>query len=274
MSKSAPGRTLTLKETAERLGVHYMTAYKYVRHGKLPATKVGGEWRVAEADLEAMLSSAAIPRSKGDTDWSGRLEDRLLAGDEAGAWAVVEAALASGFTPEQIHVDLLTIALRSIGQAWHDGEISIAEEHRATAAAYKIVGRLGNRFARRGRRRGRIIIGTPPGERHGLAIAIVADLLRGEGWEVFDLGPDIPIDEFVAAVEKAAPVSAVAIGVTNSSLLGRVEDLITSLRASTTSPIVVGGSAIDAETAAMVGADGWASDGRTAVEAVAAVTSR
>lgn len=266
--------SLSLKECAERLGVHYMTAYKYVRHGKLKATKVGGEWRVSEGDLEVMLSGAAIPTPRGETDWSARLEDRLVAGDESGAWAIVETALASGLTPEEIHVDVLSPALRSIGEGWHLGEMTIAEEHRATAVAGKLVGRLGNRFARRGRRRGRIVIGTPPGERHGLGVSIVADLLRGDGWEVLDLGPDLPIDEFVAAVEKAAPVRAVAIGITNPEVLEQARNLVGSIRASTTAPIVVGGSAINAVTAAHVGADGWASDGRTAVEVVAAVTAR
>lgn len=271
MTDSTPGPTLSLKECAERLGVHYMTAYKYVRHGKLPAAKVGSEWRVAEADLEVMLSGAAIPTPRGETDWSSRLEDRLVAGDEAGAWAVVEAALASGMSPAEVHVEVLADALRHIGEDWHEGAVTIAEEHRATAVAHRIIGRLGTRFTRRGRRRGRIVLGTPPGERHALGTAMVADLLRGEGWEVLDLGADLPIDEFVAAVEKAAPVSAVAVGVTNPASLSAARDLVTSLRASTTAPIVVGGSAINAATAAHVGADGWASDGRTAIEAVAAV---
>ena len=43
---------LTLNEAAELLGVHYMTAYRYVRLGFLQATKVGGCWRVAHSDLE------------------------------------------------------------------------------------------------------------------------------------------------------------------------------------------------------------------------------
>lgn len=274
MTDTPPALTLSLKECAERLGVHYMTAYKYVRHGKLRAVKVGSEWRVAEGDLEVMLSGAAIPTPRGETDWASRVEDRLIAGDEAGAWAIVEAALASGVSPLDVHVDVIAPAMRSIGQGWHDGEITIAEEHRATAVAHKLVGRLGNRFARRGRRRGRIVIGTPPGERHDLPTAVVADLLRGEGWEVLDLGVDIPIAEFVTAVEKSGPLSAIAVGITNPAFLEEARALVAGLRASTSVPIVVGGGAIDAAAAARLGADGWASDGRTAVEAVAAITAR
>ncbi len=269
---SAPG-TLSLKECAERLGVHYMTAYRYVRLGRLPASKVGAEWRVRESDLESLLAAAAHPIERGGADWSARLEDRLLAGDESGAWALVEAALASGVTPTGIHIDVLSPALVRIGDGWHRGVVSIAEEHRATSVAMKLVGRLGNRFARRGQRRGRVVIGTPHGERHALGVAIVADLLRGVGWDVVELGVDLPGDEFVTAVEKAAPVTVVAIGIGHVDSVAPGRELAASVRAAVVVPVVVGGAAIDSTVAAAIGADGWASDGRAAVEAVAALTA-
>ena len=42
---------ISLQEAADALGVHYMTAYRYVRTGRLPAVKDGAEWRVDPADL-------------------------------------------------------------------------------------------------------------------------------------------------------------------------------------------------------------------------------
>ena len=52
---------LTLQEVAEQLNVHYMTAYKYVRTGRLAATKVKSIWNVDPVDLEAFLSTAGVP---------------------------------------------------------------------------------------------------------------------------------------------------------------------------------------------------------------------
>ena len=49
----AMSATLGLQDGAERLGVHYMTAYRYVRLGLLPAEKIGGTWTVTEGDLVA-----------------------------------------------------------------------------------------------------------------------------------------------------------------------------------------------------------------------------
>ena len=88
------------------------------------------------------------------------MAERLVAGDEPGVWTLVEAALASGAEPVGIHVDLLAPALRSIGGRWESGELSVADEHWASVVAPRIVGRLGRLFARRGRRRGTVVLGA------------------------------------------------------------------------------------------------------------------
>ena len=86
---------LTLQEAADQLGVHYMTAYRYVRHGLLEAEKHGGTWQVSEEAVERFRSGDGAPVTRGDrAPWAKRLEARLVAGDAAGSWGVVEAALA------------------------------------------------------------------------------------------------------------------------------------------------------------------------------------
>lgn len=115
------------------------------------------------------------------------------------------------------------------------------------------------------------MIGTPPGERHVLSVAIVADLFRGAGWEVLELGADLPVDEFVLAVEKAAPVAAIAVSVGSPDSLDAARQLIAALKAIVVVPVLVGGSAIDHSGSSGLGADGSASDGRSAVAAVAAL---
>ena len=46
---------MSLREAASALGVHYMTAYRYVRTGRLPATSVDGEWRIRRDDVQQLL---------------------------------------------------------------------------------------------------------------------------------------------------------------------------------------------------------------------------
>jgi len=58
---SAPAHEITLHEAAEMLDVHYMTAYRYVRLGLLPAHKAAGTWRVLLHDLRAFQGQSHQP---------------------------------------------------------------------------------------------------------------------------------------------------------------------------------------------------------------------
>ena len=74
---------ITLQEAAERLGVHYMTAYRYVRLGRLRATQRDGRWYVRESDLEALRTADRRPKRaarRGTPVWKtyrNRLRARL-----------------------------------------------------------------------------------------------------------------------------------------------------------------------------------------------------
>ncbi len=272
MTAMARRDPITLHAAAERLGVHYMTAYRYVRTGRLPATRDGGQWRVDPSDVERFRRASSSPRPRGSRGRAPeRLEQRLLAGDVAGAWSVVETALVSGATPAEVHLDVLTPALRSIGERWAGGEVSVAEEHRATAAAHRIIGQLGPRFAHRGRTRGTVVIGAPAGELHALPSAIVADLLRDARYSVADLGANAPPESFVDAAREANRLVAICIGVTTGGLDDALTATVAALRdASIEAPVLVGGAAIPDEAAALaLGADGWSgSDAPTLIATV------
>jgi methanogenic corrinoid protein MtbC1 len=128
--------------------------------------------------------------------------------------AVAEAALAGGMAPDALYLDVLAGAMVDIGDGWHTGDISVAEEHQATAIMHRLLGRLARNFTRRGRRRGTIVLGAAAGDPHGLPGALLADPLRGRGFAVIDLGPDTPADAFVDAATHADGL--VALGMTLS----------------------------------------------------------
>lgn len=266
-------RRIGLREAAERLGVHYMTAYRYVRTGQLPAEREGAQWTVAVADLRRVTSGRRPParHRSARAERPARLVARLVAGDEAGAWKVVEGALSSGSDPADVYLDVLVPALRLIGDGWEAGDLSVADEHRASAVAGRIIGRLGPRFARRGRTRGTVVLGAPPGEQHGLPGAILADLLRVAGFEPVDLGANTPASSFAETALGADRLVAVVIGATTLSREAPVRKVVLTLRqAEVTAPVLLGGAAIaDGDHARKLGADGFS--GHDAVTAVAAV---
>ena len=216
---SDPARQLSLHEAADLLGVHYMTIYRRVRLGILPARKVGGTWMIASADLERPTTTPERGRRRGGGShprasmWQERLQARMLSGDVAGSWQVIEAAMASGLEPGEVYVRVLAPSLHAIGVSWNDGAVTIDQEHLASSVAATLIGRLGPRFVHPGRKKAVVIVAMPPGERHGLGVAMLADILTEAGYGVLNLGPDTPTASLTAAMRDAGSLAAVVVSV-------------------------------------------------------------
>jgi len=263
---------LTLQEAADLLGVHYMTAYRYVRTGRLPGKLVGTQWHVRPADLDR-IASAASPGRKAATrrtpkkDYVRRLAALLAKGDEAEAWRLVQAALGSAYNPEDLYFDVLGPAMQRVGTDWAAGRLDVADEHRATVVMYRIVGRLGPLFVRRGTPRGAVVIGAPAGDPHGLATALVADPLRGRGFSVTDLGANTPAASWSRTVARTPRLAGVGVVVSATVDDAVVTATITTIKAHYDGPVVLGGVAIRDEAHALaLGGDVWTNFAREAVD--------
>lgn len=246
---------MSLEEAAEALKVHYMTAYRYVRQGKLVANRVKGQWQVTEDALaefqKEKAQGQALAPARGDARRKGNyvteIERCLSSGDFHGASQVVERAVQAGADIKAVYLDIISPAMSRIGERWANGEIDIAIEHQATAVALRLQGQLSARCSRRGRKRGEVLLGGPAGERHSLPLAILCDLLRLEGWEVYDLGPDTPANSFVHAASKVgAGLTAIGISVTSPDSLEAAAETVSALRRAVGDevPVIVGGRAI------------------------------
>ena len=260
-----------------------MTVYRYVRSGRLPARQVNGEWQVLVSDVQAFASAKKVgqrqrsgkPAKRGArsaADWAARCEACLLAGDEAGAEQLLSDALTSGHDLFSLYLDVVSPALVAIGARWADGKLEIHEEHRASTIVARLFARVSARFAHRGPSRGTIVIGGPSGEHHGLALTMVADLLRSRGWNVSDIGPDNPPASFAAAVKSADQLRAVCVGVTLTQSLPAAQAVVSAVRAQINDDVSIylGGAAVGSlANAQRHGADAWASDPRALVSMLA-----
>ena len=247
------GNDVTLHEAAERLGVHYMTAYRYVRQGQLNATRTSAGWRVALDDLKQFSRPSAPTagetlkgRARRHAPWASRLEARLIAGDVEGAWGVIESAMAAGSSVDRIYTEYITDAMESIGARWAAGELAVADEHRATVVVQRLLGRLGPQLNRRGRSRGTVVVGSPFGEHHSIPSAVVADLVRAEGWSVIDLGSDCPASSFTQVVEETDAV-AVLLSVSHEDSFPAAVEVTAEVRSAHPQTLVItGGRAVTA----------------------------
>lgn len=256
------GPLLTLQEAADRLAVHYMTAYRWVRRGDLPAFKAGGRLRVRVADVEHYLHARevdVVTPSGGaqNTDWARhtqRLVDLLIDGRATEAGALARKVGSDGAPAADIYVHLLTPALHEIGERWSRGLVGIAIEHRATEIARTLMARLGESFRRRGPERGSAVSLALAGDLHALPSAMVADFLRAGGWDVHNLGADLPAPALASFLGEA-DVDAVVISVTNAELgVQPLRELAEVARTDAPQRIVVaGGQGIDAALAEQAG---------------------
>ncbi|HET6964743.1 MAG TPA: cobalamin-dependent protein [Acidimicrobiales bacterium] len=257
---------LTIEEAAARLGVHYMTVYRYVRTGRLPAEYRDGRWHIRPDDLDASSQGRAGRRSPGHASpslaiASERMLDRLVAGDASGAWQIVEQSLLAG-TPRDVYLQVLGPCLRTIGDRWESGALTVADEHRATAVAIGLVGRLSPMFGRRGRHRpGCVLLAGAEGDHHAIPLMMVADLLRAEGFNVIQLGADVPLATLLT-MAGAADLTAVGLSASTDRAVGHVKRAIRELRRRIPPvAVMLGGPAVTSdEQAREAGADGWAPD--------------
>ncbi len=249
---STTSSELSLHEAAEALDVHYMTVYRYVKTGELPAHQIGRRWVVARQDLDAF---GAIEERWAPPPGISAIREMMEQGDEVGAWDMLVGSN-SHMEPLRAQQELIVPALRETGQRWADGIGSIAQEHMATVVAQRLISRLGVP-QRRGRRSGSVIVACPHGDPHTLATAIFANLIRGEGADVIDLGqvegPEVVLD----AVRSVDGYVAVAIAVTLPELLTAARHLVTAIgEEPQISAILVGGIAVpDEQTAYEAGSD-------------------
>jgi MerR family transcriptional regulator, light-induced transcriptional regulator len=200
--------SIDLTEAARVLGVHYQTAYGWVRNGALPAVKVGKTYRVRRAELDRFAlrrNSGRPPKRIQVRDWGHqiqRLTAALDAGDERAARDVVDRLAEGGISPVELCDELLAPVLRRIGDQWAAGVATVADEHRASAICERLLARFPTR---RTRVRGTAVVGTPAGEHHGLPAFMAAVALRWDGWRVHHLASDIPASDLAAFLERERP---------------------------------------------------------------------
>jgi excisionase family DNA binding protein len=258
----ADDELLTLQEAAGRLKVHYMTAYRWVRKGELPALKAGGRLRVRSEDLDRFLTEREIDVARPSTmarrtNWAvhvERLTELLLDGRGIDVGSLIRKVVSDGAPAGDVYLHLIAPALHRVGEEWANGRIGVAVEHRATEIIASIMIKLGDFFRRRGPSRGTAVTLTPPGELHCLPSQMVADFLRAAGYDVHHLGKDVPAQElrrFVQLVDTNVVAISLTIVPEDPALL---RSLVSAAREDGDPLVVVGGQGSSPDIADMAGA--------------------
>lgn len=122
---------------------------------------------------------------------------------------------------------------------------------------------------------GRVVLGTVKGDIHDIGKNLVGILLRGAGFQVTDLGTDVPAERFVEAAEEAG-ASVIGLSALLTTTMAGMRDVIGLVRERGLSGrvrVIVGGAPVTEAFAREIGADGFAFDARSAVERVRALVA-
>lgn len=197
---------MDLRAAADSLGVHYQTAYAWVRQGVLPARKVGRGYAITDSDVAALAAQRRLgtepARPIRVRDWTAQAQGLYTAvalGDETAARHRLDR-LAGGVSLLDLCERVIAPALRRIGDDWADGLVSIAREHRASAICERLIATYARQPA--GRPHGTAVVATPPGERHSLPALMAAACLREDRWLVHHLAADLPVEEVIRLADE------------------------------------------------------------------------
>lgn len=176
---------------------------------------------------------------------------------------------AAGVGIDRLHDDLLTPVQREIGRMWLMAEIPIADEHYASRVVESCLDRLAA-LATPVPRRGHVVLTCAVGgDLHGLGVRLVAERFERNGFDVLDLGADMPSSDFAWLLQDRH-VDLVALGATLVLHVGSARETIANLRAElgpACPPILVGGMpfSVVPDLHEVIGADAAATDPATAV---------
>ena len=183
---------------------------------------------VASLDLEeaaALLSedrsaaAAAEPARHADDAleaWTDQAYGRIGAMDDEGLERVLWRAFTTLGAPRFLDGVAVPL-LHRVGQGWEAGEVTAAEEHLGSEVVDRVLAEVTDRYIKNGSGP-RLVVGTLPGERHGLGARLVAAAAALEGWTVKYLGTDLPAAEIAEAASRL-DAEAVAISVVASEMV-------------------------------------------------------
>ncbi|MBL7179640.1 MAG: corrinoid protein [Desulfobacterales bacterium] len=197
------------------------------------------------------------------------IKKNVFDGEENKTVELVKKALDEGQTPEDILDAGLVAGLRDCGKGFEKGEKFIPEMLMSSEAMKKAMvilkpllleGAGGGGF-------GKAVLATVEGDVHDIGLELVATMFETAGFEVRNMGPDVPTEDIVKAVKEDKP-QIVGLSALLSNTMDVMPDVITALQKAglrDSVKVMVGGAPVKQDFADEIGADGWAYDAASAV---------
>lgn len=194
------------------------------------------------------------------------LAEAVVALDPNRVQQLCHEALSSGFEPEMLLEMGLAMGMRKVGEKFAAKEYFVPEVLLASRAMYAGFEILKERIPQRTGRLGRVALGVVEGDIHDIGKNIVKVMVEAAGYEVLDLGRNVPVERFVLAVRDG--VQALGMSSLMTTTMPNMAKVIETLKKAGLRErvkVLVGGAPVTSSFAQRIGADGYASDAHHAV---------
>jgi 5-methyltetrahydrofolate--homocysteine methyltransferase len=191
------------------------------------------------------------------------LYDAIIDGDKYNAAVHTQQALDTGVAPEAILHETCIPAMSEVGDLFEENEIFIPEMLIAARAMQSVMDILKPRLVADGVEVvGTIVMGTVRGDMHDIGKNLVIMMLEGAGFEVIDLGIDVPPEAFVEAVRVHKPdlLGMSALLTTTMAEIGNTVTALSEAGLRGATKIMIGGAPVTQDYADRIGVDGFAED--------------
>lgn len=198
-----------------------------------------------------------------------RIAEAVIRGDHETVITLVTAALQSGIPAQEVLDKGLLGGMDVVGKRFREYEMFLPEIMQSAKAMHEGLELLKPEIiSGEGRRQGRVVIGTVEGDIHDIGKSLVSAFMQGVGFEVVDLGTDVPPDRFVEAVRGEQP-DILAMSSLLTSTMPAMERTIAALHSAALRDqviVLVGGAPVTQSYAERIGADGYAADAVTGAD--------
>jgi corrinoid protein of di/trimethylamine methyltransferase len=197
-----------------------------------------------------------------------RLYDAILNGDAKTSVAVTKESLAEGADPLEMVSKYMVPAMDEVGKRFECEEYFVPELLLAARAMKGSLELIRPLLTERGAEpAGRVAIGTVKGDLHDIGKNLVSSMLEGGGFEVIDLGADVPPEKFVEAVKQKG-ANLVCLSALLTVTMPAMRTTIEALRAAGVREqvkVLIGGAPVTQNYADEIGADGYGESATAAV---------
>ena len=212
-----------------------------------------------------------VPNNLSHKQILDELADSVISGDPAKAAGAAQKALKKRLDPLKAITEGLNRGMGQVGEDFSKLKVYLPEVMMAAEAMNAALAILEPAALKKGKgsvKKGKVVIGTIYGDIHDIGKNIVAMLLRANGFEVHDLGREVPVDALINKAEETKS-DIIAASTLLSTSMPYMEDLLALLKEKGVRKkyiVMVGGGPVTKEWAAQIGADGYGDDGDEAVK--------